>query len=210
MDITHIRLSCVITVKGLKLVSCTVTAASQRFLSLHFATQPFNPIIPSEDIWHAGFIFSYLFGVESGPNKPCGGKSCSGKKGSQTGLDSSHFVAIPARLKGASSCGRMLEAVGEPGHPISRQGANVAKAVAWGCCVGLEPPHRGPQAGLDRWMEKDCVCVCLCTTLHVYTSSRRFQLFPFVCLCVRVLWHGLRGLSVMATLQGEREKMMRL
>lgn len=64
------------------------------------------------------------------------------KKMSQTGLDSSHFVTIPARLKGASSCGKTLAGGSWRAlQPISRQAANVAKAAAWGCCAGLEPTH---------------------------------------------------------------------
>lgn len=53
----------------------------------------------------------------------------------------------------------------------------------------------------------------MCASVHVCMLSETFFFFFFHCLLLWVyvwmLWHGLRGLTVMATLQGERKKMMR-
>ncbi len=50
----------------------------------------------------------------------------------------------------------------------------------------------------------------MCTSMHVCMLAKTiFSLFLQLRVCVCVLWHGLRGISVMATPQGEREEMMR-
>ncbi|KAK5603396.1 hypothetical protein CRENBAI_008391 [Crenichthys baileyi] len=40
-----------------------------------------------------------------------------------------------------------------PAFSFSRQAANVARATAGGCCMGLMPTHRDPQAELDGWTD---------------------------------------------------------
>lgn len=69
---------------------------------------------------------------------------------SQPGLDSSHFVTVPAPGEGASP---LWEDVGW-GLPsiaasLSCQAANVAKALARGGCMWLETARWVPQAVLD-------------------------------------------------------------
>lgn len=89
------------------------------FLALS-VLQPFNPIIPSK---HTSTYRNHIYleckkwlqirlMVDEDIEEKKKNRTKTKKKNrkSQTGLDSSHFMAIPApaRLKGASSCGRTL------------------------------------------------------------------------------------------------------